>query len=369
MNGAMTDFTSIHGIGKTSCELLEAAGFFDVEALAKAGVDELAVELQRANRILKISKRTPTVANIAKWIAAARASVGIEDEPVAAPAMPVNYEATPQVKELLAAAPAAIPLPSWQLVENHLAVSDIPPAILLNRYSGDLEIRVTNRDTALRAVPRAPIGTASRPLASGYVQLGESGGQQRLEIDVTRLRSIADLEKVGQRIAVCKSPVEGDGSRESDRIALIRAPLEATNRGRDPRSRTYVRGVLHTHPLGITLGAIVTLTLALLLPLAVGVSGLLLLAVLSPARFGWASPWLLVVPCALPVLGVLYLIVGINGRCRICTQRVFLHRACRKNSKAHHIRGLGHIIPMCMHILLFRWFRCTYCGTPVRLKK
>ncbi|MEI7911322.1 MAG: DUF4332 domain-containing protein [Verrucomicrobiota bacterium] len=364
----MTDFTSIQGIGKGSRELLEAAGFVNVEALAKAGVDELVIELERANRILKISKRTPTAANIASWIAAAREVVGIEDEPVASPAMPVNYEAVPEVMEMLAAAPAAIPLPSWQLMENHLAVSDIPPVILLNRYSGDLEIRVTSRDTPLRAKPRAPAGTASRPLASGYVQLGDSS-PQRLEIDVTRLRSIADLEKVGQRIALSMAPIEGEGNRESERIALIRAPLEATNRGRDPRSRTYIRGVLHSHPLSITLGAMITLAMALLLPLAIAVSGVFLLAVLSPTRFAWASPWLLVVPCALPLLGGLYLIYAYNGRCRICNQRLFLHRACLKNSKAHRIRGLGYIVPLCLHIVLFRWFRCTYCGTPVRLKK
>lgn len=364
----MADFSSIHGIGKTSCELLEAAGFFDVESLAKAGVDELVIELQRANRILQISKRTPSPASIGKWIVAAREKLGIEEQAVAAPAMPVNYEAMPQVQEMLAAAPLAIPLPAWQLVENHLAVADIPPAILLNRYSGDLEIRSTNREPPPRAIPQPPLGGAPRPLSSGYVQLGESG-QQRLEIDTSRLKSIADMEKVGQRIPVSKGLPNSEATRESDRIALIRAPLESTNRGRDPRSRSYVRGVLHTHPVGMTIGAIVTLALAAMLPLAIGVSGLLLLAVLYPARFAWASPWLLVVPCVLPVLGFLYMFYGMSGRCRICTQRVFLHRACLKNAKAHHIRGLGHIIPMCLHILLFRWFRCTYCGTPVRLKK
>jgi hypothetical protein len=364
----MTDFSSIHGIGKTSRELLEAAGFFDAEALAKAGVDELFIELQRANRILQISKRTPSPVIIGKWIEAARHKVGVEPAAVVMPAMPVDYEATPQVMEMLAVAPQAIPLPAWQLVENHLAVSDIPPAILLNRYSGDLEIRFSNRDTAVRPAPRAPLGALPRPSSSGNVQLGEAG-QQRLEIDTSRLRSIADLEKVGQRIPVSKSLSNAGSTPESERIALIRVPLEATNRGRNPLSRSYVRGVLHPHPVGMTLGAMVTLALAALLPLAIAVSGLLLLAVLFPGKFGWVSPWLLVVPCGLPLLGVLYLILGLNGRCRICTQRVFLHRACRKNVKAHHLRGLGYVIPVCLHMLLFHWFRCTYCGTPVRLKK
>jgi len=364
----MKDFSRLHGIDPASCELLEAAGLFDVETLANADVDELAVELERANQMLRIAKTTPTVASIGGWIAAARDIVGYEGAPVIASAMPVNYEMSPEVMEMLAAAPAAIPLPGRHLVENQMGVVDIPPAILLNRYSGDLEIRVSKRALAVRAVPRGPISTAPRSLISSYVQLGE-GGAQRLEIDTTRLRSVADLEKVGQRIPSSKSLANTNESRDSDRISLIRAPLEATNRGRDPRSRRYVRGVLHSHPLGMTLGALVTVALAALLPLAIVASGVLLAEVLFPEKFAWASPWLLTVPCGLPLLGGLYLIFGMNGRCRICTQRVFLHRACLKNSKAHHIRGLGHVVPMSLHILLFRWFRCAYCGTPVRLKK
>ena len=374
----MTDFTSLEGLDKSSRDLLEAAGFFDVETLARADVEDLAVELQRANRILKLARHTPTAASIGEWIAAARRIVGVEDEPVVeqpelpAQAMPVNYELNPAVMEMLASAPVAIPLPASYLVENQLAVADIPPAILLNRYSGDLEIRASDRATprepSARVMPRSPVGSAPRSQQSAYVQLGESG-QQRLEIDTTRLRSIADLEKVGQHMAVSKSVPSTDGSRESERIALIRAPLEATNRGRDPRSRRYVRGVLHTHPVSMTLAAVITLLLALLLPLAMVASSFLLLAVLLPEKFAWVSPWLLALPCGLPILGGLYFIFGMNGRCRICTQRVFFHRGCLKNSKAHTIWGLGHIIPLSLHILLFRWFRCTYCGTPVRLKK
>ncbi|KAB2642796.1 MAG: DUF4332 domain-containing protein [Verrucomicrobia bacterium] len=364
----MTDFSGIDGIGKASGELLEAAGFFDVQTLAKAGVEDLAVELERANQMLRIATNTPTAVSIGSWIAAARKIVGMDAAPLVAATMPVNYEAMPAIMEMLAAAPSAIPLPAWHLVENQLAVADIPPAILLNRYPGDLEICASSRDVAVRALPRTPTGAPQRSSISTYVQLGESG-QQKLEIDPTRLRSIADLEKVGQRIPLSKDLAHAAASREIDRIALLRAPLESTNRGRDPRSRRFVRGVLHSHPVSMTLGALVTLAMAVLLPLAIAVSGVLLASVLFPAKFAWVSPWLLAVPCGLPLLGGVYLIFGMKGRCRICTQRVFLHRTCLKNSKAHHIRGFGHIIPVSLHILLFRWFRCSYCGTSVRLKK
>ena len=362
----MTDLKNISGIGKASHELLEAAGILDLQTLAKSAVADLVNELERANRILQIAKRTPTKSHVEKWIAEARDSLGLDavsDEPSV---RPVNFEATEQVRDMLATSPFAIPLPARQLIDHQLAVSDIPPAILLNRYSGDLEIRITDRKGP-RGIPRAPVRAQHRAVSS-YVQRGDNS-PQRLQIDTSRLRSMADLERAGPRIPTAKSQRGGTTESEIDRVALIRAPLEKTNRGRDPRSRWYVRGVLHTHPLSMAFGAMITLVMAALMVPAVIASALLLLSDVQPELFYWVSPWLLVLPCAVPVVGTLYLIYGTKGKCRICNQRLFFPRACRKNAKAHHIFSLGYIIPVCLHMLLFKWFRCTYCGTPVRLKK
>lgn len=364
----MTPLKNITWIDPASHELLEVAGILHLQTLAKAGVAELVGELARANRILQLAARTPTQQDVETWIAAAREDLGMAAVTAVEPAaMPVDFEATDQVREMLAAAPFAIPLPARQLIDNQLAVSDIPPAILLNRYSGDLEIRVADHKGP-RNIPRAPIRGKGRPAASSYVQLAEPA-PQRLLIDTTRLRSIADLEKAGERVPATISEPATGALAEPDRIALIRAPLEKTNRGRDPRSRWYIRGVLHTHPFSMAFGAMITLVMAVLLVPAVVASALLLLSDLYPQMFFWVSPWLLVLPCALPLVGIFYLIYGVKGKCRICNQRQFFPRSCLKNSKAHRIAGLGYIIPVCLHMLLFRWFRCTYCGTPVRLKK
>ena len=59
----------------------------------------------------------------------------------------------------------------------------------------------------------------------------------------------------------------------------------------------------------------------------------------------------------------------ISGSCLICWQKLFIHRSHLKNAKAHHLPVLGYILPLCFHLLVFRWFRCTHCGTPVRLKE
>jgi hypothetical protein len=351
----MVDLIRIPGIGKTSFELLEAAGFHDAEALAKAGVSELARELDRANRILKITKRTPGEAVIGKWIDAARKLVGVPDEVARPASMPVNYEQSPQVAAMLAAAPFAIPLPARTLVDNRLGVADIPAAILLNRYSGDLDVKVEQR---------LPGNRQAKPVAavSNYVRIADNANP-RVEIDTSRLRSTENMGEPMPKVATVKS------SPADDRVALLRAPRSSTNKGRDPQSKWYIRGVLHAHPVSIYMGALVTLLLMIITPLAVISAALLLLSGEMPVQFSWVPAWLLAFPLALPVFGIAYVIWGLHGTCRICGQKLFVHRPHLKNARSHHVRGLGHILPLCVHLLLFRWFRCTHCGTPVRLKQ
>ena len=349
----MTNLRSIPGIGKASVELLEAAGFPDAESLAKAGVDELASELERANRILQIAKRAPARGNVQKWITSARDLTGTTANAAVAVTMPVNHEISPQVVAMLVNAPFAIPLPAKFLMEQQLAVGDIPAAILLNRYSGDLEVKIDDRVPGLK--PARPV------VASNNVKIAETSGT-RVEIDTSRFKSTDTL--AGERTRTRSATINND-----ERIALIRGPRVETNKGRDPQSRRYIRGVLHSHPVALSVGALLTLTLGIMLPVGIISAGLLLLSGEVPAHFGWVPKWLLVFPAGLPVIGLAWLIWGAHGSCRICGQKLFVPRMCLKNSKAHHIRGLGYIIPVCLHILLFRWFRCSYCGTPVRLKK
>ncbi len=351
----MTDLSSIPGLGKSSQELLDAAGFDDLESLAGASAEELTRELARANDVLKIAKRPPARANVEKWIRAAREALGEPESVEETPAEPVNHERNPEVAAMLAGAPFAIPLPARHLVEKRLAVSEIPPAVLLNEYVGDLDVRVTDR---------AASGRRQSSPAVGYVQLGEAT-PQRLEIDTARMKSTDEFLAA----STPRRPAPAPAEKRDDRVTLLRAPREETNRGKDPNSRRYIRGVLHTHPHSLSFGAVITLLLMVVLPVAIASGVLLLLSDLMPETFDWVPKWLLAFPIALPILGIAYLIWGVSGRCRICGQRLFVPRACRKNVKAHHVPGLGYILPVSVHMLLFRWFRCTFCGTPVRLKK
>ncbi len=375
----MANITTIPGIGKSTQELLEVAGFLDMESLANAGVDDLVTALEKANAILKISDITPPRSSVEEWVEAARGITGISTGPTekAVPRqMPVNYEGNAEVARMLENSPCAIPLPVRVMVDNNVGVSDIPPAILLNRYSGDLEVRVSDRDTdaepeqsarddvgSRQPPPQRESSTVSQASASGRIHRAAMP-ESRLDIDTSRVKSFEEFSSIP-----AQRPTRKKSQQENDRVALLRAPREETNRGKDPNSRFYVKGVLHTHPMGLAFGACVTLLLLLLLPAAIVSAGLLFVSDQFPGTLPWVPKWLLVFPASLPVVGFLYLMFGVGGKCRICGQRLFWPRNCRKNSKAHHVPGVGHIVPTALHMLTFKWFRCIYCGTPVRLKK
>ena len=350
----MTDLIRISEITEASRELLEVAGFTDAESLAKAGADELSRQLERANKILQIVETTPDRGHIESWIAAARRLTGLVEHGAKESAMPVNQEILPEVAAMLENAVFAIPLPGRMLAEQKLVVSDIPSAILLNRYSGELVVKVDERIPAPK--PGRPLTTTNN------LRIADTSATRK-EINISQIKT---FEAMSAPTARAFDPL---AANVDARVALIRAPRVETNRGRDPRSRRYIRGVLHSHPISIGFGALVTLLMAALLPLAI-ISGLLLLfSVEMPEQFDWVPKWILAFPLSLPVFGIAYLIWGLQGKCRICTQKMFVPNICLKNSKAHHIRGLGYVIPVSIHILLFKWFRCPYCGTPVRLKK
>lgn len=362
----MRNITDIPGIGRVSLELLEAAGFHDVESLAKAGLEPLTSEIERANDMLKIAKRPPARGSIEKWIRAAREAVGEADEaPVAEEqsVMPVNFEVVPSVASMLDAAPCAIPFPGRWLAASEIQVAEIHPGILLNRYTGDLEVRIEDR-VSQDQEPEAAARTASNQ----YVQVAEKQKPARREIDVSRLRSTEEYAQdpllLSRRSP--RSAAEPDAELEQ---GSVRAPRRETNAGKNPNSRRYIRGVLHSNPWSLRIGALVTLLLFFVIPVSLVITPLLMLQDGDPEFYHWVRPWWVVFPFLVPLVGICWLIWAYSCSCRICRQKLFVPKKHRKNAKAHHIPLLGYILPLAFHLLVFQWFRCTHCGTPVRLKR
>ncbi len=358
----MIRINRIDRIDKDSLELLEAAGFQNAGALAKVSLGLLQRELERANQLLQIVKSLPDAAQLQQWIDSAREITGITDLAIDGDAESDAAPGKSSARELLQSSPVAIPLPARLLVENHLGVSDVPSGIPLD----ELEIACRlNSELAVGDPPaifKASNVSAKASNASGFVRLSEVNAP-KLEIDTSRLRSFDGLSSKDFQ------PAKSSHSAESDRIALIRAPRKESNEGRDPNSRWYLRGILHKNPLLIYFGAVSTVLMMVSIPLAIVSAFLLLSSTHMPKFFSWVPSWLIIIPFLVPPAGLIYFVLGNMGSCRVCCQKLFVPKTHLKNSRAHHVRVLGYIFPLCLHIILFRWFRCTHCGTPIRLKE
>lgn len=417
----MSDLLNIEGIGAQEVELLQATGWTDVSSVAKADVDLLTRELEAANNMLKIVPRAPERRKVERWVASAarlldpsavpvkRASLSkaavsaagaeasavkparvkrrrdassaelvsaqaLQPEAVAdtageeglrAVSGSVNYEAEAEVQEMLAVAPLAIPIPARMLAEKGIAPGEIAVAALLNRAQGDLEVRVAADKPDRKDIPNAPAGSR-RSTTAASVQVSDVGlTTGRRGFDPTKVRTIEDAQGDAPQVRASSSKA----GMTDDRIALLRAPLPGTNKGRKPGSKFYIRGVLHDQPLKVWFGGLFAVLLQLAVPLAVIAAPLLILSNENPEKFSWVPKWIIAFPIALPVLGLLYLLVSARAKCRVCAQRLYVPKHCLKNRKAHHLPLMGHIGALALHVMTFKWFNCTFCGTSIRIKK
>jgi hypothetical protein len=337
----------IEGIDEDLLALLEAAGFQNAASLARIGPNALQRELSRANELLRIAPSVPDVSRLKDLIDAARKISGINDASGASSGAN-EAPAVLQVDQLLKSAPVAMSLPARMMIQNKLGVADVPEALPLDEIACHIE---SNRMAECSPVK----------LVSDNVRLADPT-HAKLEIDVSRVRSIEEF--IGP-----SAPPVASSSDEVDRVTLLRSPRKESNEGLDPSSRRYLRGILHKNPVRIYLGALVTLSMMLSIPVAATSAFLLLASSNLPKFFSWVPSWLIVFPLILPLIALLYAVFGNICSCRVCCQKLFVPKTHLKSPRAHHVKVLGYILPLCVQIVLFRWFRCTHCGTPIRLKE
>ena len=113
------------------------------------------------------------------------------------------------------------------------------------------------------------------------------------------------------------------------------------------------------------MAAAVTVAATLLGLLAV--AGLIVIGIMV---FGFGSqipPRIFLAFLVIPLALILYILLAINARCRVCGQRFFVSKNCRKHERA--VRSiLGYGFASARDALLFPSFRCMYCGTKIRLR-
>lgn len=71
------DLMRVKGIGSEYSDLLEAAGVDTVKELATRRADNLHAKLEEVNAAKKLVRRTPTAADVEKWVAEAKTMPGM----------------------------------------------------------------------------------------------------------------------------------------------------------------------------------------------------------------------------------------------------------------------------------------------------
>ncbi len=127
--------------------------------------------------------------------------------------------------------------------------------------------------------------------------------------------------------------------------------------------RHIERGVTYPHPVLLVFTSFVlVMTKMLLYVCAIAIP---LVTFLNPDNL--ASYWWL--PALLLSFGAVFLISANKTRCKVCTCHLFFKRNCHTHNKAHRVPLLGQPTSAALHLLLFKWLRCMYCGTAIRIRK
>lgn len=344
-------------------QLLEAAGYFDILSIASADAESLRDDLVLVNQEMRASKKLPGLLEISQWISQARA---LQEESLSRSSESfdphdtalVNFENDPEVLEMIAVSPLALPLPVKVLASKQVPVQEIPSAILLTAARGDVSIRVGTR---------SPEKTLEKIMTKTPVQHGSyissiSFGHKKEEVDLKRIRSTVEFFDPNAHLIIQETSRKSSHARSKRSSPKTKNVVESA-------TKQNIHKVLHTNPVLVWWGAFFTVASLVMIPIGIFAAFALLLKDNGHALFHWVPSWFIVLPITVFVVGLLYFLISYQAGCRVCGQKYFVPRKCLKHNKAHHIPLLGYVFAIALHILLFRWFRCSFCGTPARLKK
>lgn len=339
----MEKFTEIDGFDTSLAELFEAVGFINAESISKPSAEHVYQELSKANEMLNLVEKVPSVDLISKWQSLFDVSVEVDGDLTVSDASPaeevVEAKAVKPVPRALSIS-YAVPLAHEFISEHELDLELLPTADLADEAVLELRNQVPGRDqhifSAEKVVKKAPV---SEP--------------KKRELDISRVKTFEEFRVEGGHVAPLERDTEGD---------LSKAPKVGSNDGLRPESRRFLRGVLHNEPSRTLIGAIAFIISQLLLVLAV----IPIIYILMDTK---QYMWGLLTPALLVLSGLLYVSMARQASCPVCRQRQFVHKDCRKHVKAHLLPGFGHMLPTALHVIFFKWFRCIFCGTSIRIKE
>lgn len=351
----MKPIHDVQNIPPEAIELFEAAGYIDADTIFDHKISVITSELVKANKVLEIIGVEPTREMVTKWLQPLEVLYGItleEDNLKVDPMMLIDTEDIIDRQ-------FSLPISEQYLKNNNIDISELPAGnprfiekeqaqeFLSNTKSETLSYDVLSDQTS--EVPIDPIEDEVT-LLFDKPSAKKSGSQV---LDMNRVLKMETFQKEGSHV----SPIA-----RSEDVNHIRTVSKDTNKGVNPNSKFYVKGVFHKDSSRFKYGCRWFIFINLLILLSFAITSLVLV---DKDKYNWVI-W----APLLAVLGIiLYFTLAQSSKCPVCNQKQFAPKICRKHRDAHHWPVLGYMLPTALHALIFKWFRCIYCGTSIRLKK
>lgn len=318
----MQSLLEIEGIDPPLAELIEAAGFLDATVFKANDAETIHTELVRANDVLSLVNEVPAQTLINSWIQ----QLSENPDNSANDSSPKEL----QLEEEKKVSKYAIPISAEFIQLNNIDIDELPQ---------------------ISAPEAIQSSTTTIPRKEGKSVAVHKPAKQA--VDRSKVKSLDDFRTHGSSVAPLERPSDDSN---------VRAPKDSTNAGVDPNSKSYVRGVLHRDG-GLTYWGAIAFLMTLVL-LAISALPVIYIVVMRENFYlGFLSPVILIVAL------FVYVLFARKSSCPVCRQRQFVPKACNKHVKAHGSRLLGHMIPTALHLIRYKWFRCIFCGTAIRLKE
>jgi len=385
-SNTMNLFSEITELDPQALELLEASGYSHPDAIKGLSLVDLTKELNKTNILLDIVAEEITTSKVKQWLQPIEKRSGeVEDD-----TPEINRENIIAVADLISS-PYAIPISKKFINENGLDIEKLPAGGIKfvseaqaikhiavasasefrplgepnNKSSnqtedlGESQPEPTTAETSAPADSSTESEEEARPVHGELPHLGLGAHATPTQAELDRPTQKKRMLKMEQFMTEGSHVAPLQRGNEKD---IVRTTLAETNKGVDPSSRRYIRGVLHSYagPFKVATYAYILAQLCFFLTFVGG-----FLVIYNKEKFWWAmfSPILFLIGL------FLFFVLTRGAQCPICRQRQFTIRTCLRHRNAHHWPVIGYMLPTALHIILFKWFRCIYCGTSVRLKK
>lgn len=349
------DISDIPGLSGKTLVLFRASGFVNVGSLVDHSVNEIERMLAKTNDEYGIVGWLPSPSAVRAWVSTARL---LENEGTEEENGPMSEEAMAEMREV--ATLVARPVLVSELQEAGVVVDAVPIA----QFVGDSRVsRSGRRDVRHWAVDSTPDrerreDAGDKESTPGVMSKGETAG-----IPV-KLTEAAVAKERGKGAADISTDRDEDVDEESEAARMnFRDTESLTHEKRKSERRNH--GMTHKLPKRAFFSALVTFW-------TMTIGWLSVFVVLGLAGYFVANDqaipvWLLYGLLVIPVCVLLYLVIGLRARCRLCGYRLFVAKACRKHESAHQ-SIFGSVYATAFHLLTRGTWRCMYCGTKQKLK-